>query len=51
MDIGHEGCALLVSDGNKLDLRIHERVQDVQRLLSGHAENPLHSLIFQTTQQ
>jgi len=35
MDIGHEGRALLVSNGNKPDLRIHERVQDVQRLFSG----------------
>jgi hypothetical protein len=51
MDIGHEGRALLVPGGNELDLRIHERVQDVQRLLPGHAEDPLHSLIFQTTQQ
>ena len=49
MDIGHEGRALLVSGGNKPDLRIHERVQDVQRLLSGHAEDPPHPFIFQTT--
>ena len=42
---------LLTSSGNKLDLRIHDRVQDVQRLLSGHAEDPLHPLILQTTQQ
>ena len=49
MDIGHEGRALLVPGGNESDLRIHERVQDIQRLLSWYAEDPLHSLIFQTT--
>jgi len=41
----------LMPCSDESDLRIHERVQDVQRLLSRHAEDPLHPFIFQTTQQ
>src|SRR5499425_1577358 len=45
--VGHESGALLVARRDKGDLRAQERIQDVQDLLPGQAEDVAHPLVLE----
>ena len=44
---GHEGRCLFVPCDHEFDRRLAKRLDDVEVLLAGHAENPLDALVFQ----
>ena len=51
VDVGHEGCALLMADGDKFDFRTFQGVHDRQVFFAGNAEYVMDSLFFQAFDQ
>lgn len=46
-EIGHEGRALFVSGGDELDLRIEQRIHDIEVLFARNTEDVLNTLVLQ----
>ena len=51
VDVGHEGRALLMADGDKFDFRTFQGVHDRQVFFAGNAEYVMDSLFFQAFDQ